>query len=325
MKERTRPSAALPTPTKANTNAQPRQVEHAGLVWLDIIGPTAAHITQLRERYNFDALALEDVLSQTQRPKLNTFVQDGYLFAIFQFPALDRDEHIAGPSEVKCFVGRDYIVTLHDGTSRALRRMFTAAASDEHARAQLLGRGSGYLFYRLIDSMVKHSFPLIDTLDNELARTEELMFGPNQRQAVRALTDVRRDVVSFRHMITPNLAVVRALEASNVPFLRLPSGYFGDLADGFETLIDIVNEQYETVNGLQNASQTLAIQQLQENLRLLLIVLLVTLPLLVIAAIFGMNAALPLLAHRLAFPIIVVVMLLITGAVVGFARYRRLI
>jgi Mg2+ and Co2+ transporter CorA len=54
-------------------------------------------------------------------------------------------------------------------------------------------------------------------------------------------------------------------------------------------------------------------------------VLLVTLPLLVIAAIFGMNAALPLLAHRLAFPIIVVVMLLITGAVVGFARYRRLI
>jgi magnesium transporter len=321
MKERTRTPASPPAVPRAGS--QPRQVEHAGLIWLDIIGPTAAHVSQLRERYAFDALVLEDVLSQTQRPKLDSYIADGYLFAVLQFPVLDRSQRISGAAEVDLFVGRDYIITLHDGSLRSLRRMFTAAGSDEHARAQLMGRGPGYLLYRIADALIKQTFPMVDALDDELARTEEQVFGQGQRQAVRALAELRRDIVAFRHIVGPNLAVARALESGDTPFLRVPASYFGDLADGLEALMAIAEEQRETAAGLQAALDSTAIQQMHAGIRLLTIVALVLLPMILIAAIFGMNLALPFTLSPLAFPIVVLAMLAIAVGVVAYVRYQR--
>src|SRR5262252_7256662 len=107
MKERTRGPAPQPVPARATP--QQRHVEHAGLTWLDVVEPTVAHVQYLRERYGFDALALEDVLSQIQRPKLDSFPQDEYLFIVLQFPILDKDQRVAGAGELDLFVGRDYV------------------------------------------------------------------------------------------------------------------------------------------------------------------------------------------------------------------------
>ncbi len=146
-------------------------------------------MSQLRERYAFDTLTLEEMLSQNQRPKLDSYTQDGYLFVVLLFPVLDRSQRISGAAELDLFIGRDYIVTLHDWGLRPLRRMFTAAGSDEHARAQLMGRGPGYLLYRIVDALIKQTFPMVEAIDDELARTEEQVFGQGQRQAVRSLTE----------------------------------------------------------------------------------------------------------------------------------------
>ena len=117
--------------------------------------------------------------------------------------------------------------------------------------------------------------------------------------------------------------MARALEASNTPFLRLPASYFGDLADGLEALIGIAEEQRETVAGLQAALDSTAIQRTHAGMRLLTIVALVLLPMILIAAIFGMNLALPFERNPLAFPIVVLAMLAITIGLVAYARYRR--
>jgi len=321
MKERTRPLAAPPAPPRAAL--PPRQVEHAGLVWLDIIGPTSAHVAQLRERYAFDPLALEDVLSQIQRPKLDSYAQDGYIFAVLQFPVLDRSQHVAGAAEVDLFIGSDYVITLHDGGLRPLRRLFTAAGSDEHARAQLMGRGPGYLLYRIADSLIKHAFPMIDPIDDDLARTEELVFGQDQRRAVRELAEIKRDIVAFRHILGPNLAVARALEAGDYPFLRLPAGHFRDLAESLGALLDIVGEQRETAAGLHAALDSMVIQRTHEGTRLLTTIALALLPMILIAAIFGMNLALPFERNPLVFPIVLLVMLGVAAGLVAYARYRR--
>src|SRR5262245_31114434 len=198
MKERTRALAAQPAPTRANP--QQRHVEHAGLTWLDVIDPTVAHVTYLRERYAFDPLALEDVLSQIQRPKLDSFAQNEYLFIVLQFPILDKSQRVAGTGEVDLFVGRDYVITLHDGGLKPLRRMFTAASSDEQARAQLLGRGPGYLLYRLADALVKQSFPLLDHVDGAISRADERAYADDARQAIRDLADARQDTIALRHI-----------------------------------------------------------------------------------------------------------------------------
>jgi magnesium transporter len=322
MKERTRAQATQPTIARANP--QQRHVEHAGLTWLDIVEPTVAHVQYLRERYAFDALALEDVLSHIQRPKLDSFVQGEYLFAVFQFPLADKSQRVASAGEVDIFVGRDYVITLHDGSLKPLRRMFTAASSDEQARAQLLGRGPGYLLYRLVDALTKQSFSLLDHLDATIARAEEHTFADDTHQAIRELADARQDAIALRHIIAPNLAVARALEADDHPFLRLnQASYFGDLADGLTTIVDILAEQHETIAGVRATLDSLAIQRTRESLRLLLAVALALLPMILVAAIFGMGLPLPIANTLFIFPIALVLMIGAAAGVIAFARYKQ--
>jgi magnesium transporter len=322
MKERTRAPAAQPAPARANP--QQRHVEHAGLTWLDIVEPTVAHVQYLRERYAFDPLALEDVLSQIQRPKLDSFAQGEYLFVVFQFPILDKSQRVGGAGEVDIFVGHDYVITLHDGGLKPLRRMFTAASTDEHARTQLMGRGPGYLLYRLVDALVKQSFPLLDHVDATIVRAEERAYADDVHQAIRDLAAARQDTTALRHVIAPNLAVAQALEAGDHPFLRLnQSSYFGDLADSLATIVDIAEEQHETIAGVRATLDSLGIQRTRESLRLLRTVVLALLPMVLVAAIFGMNLPLPIAGIPLIFPIALVLMIGVAAGVIGFARYKR--
>jgi len=322
MKERTRALAA--PPASARANSQQRSIEHAGLLWIDVVEPTVATVSQLRERYAFDALALEDVLSQIQRPKLDSYAQEEYLFLIVQFPVLDRNQRVAGAGEVDLFVGRGYVITLHDGSLRPLRRMFTAAGSDEHARTQLMSRGPGYLLYRIVDTLIKHSFVILDQLDTTIARVEERSFGDQAQAAVRDLAAARQDARALRHILLPNLPVVRALEAADHPFLQInqPS-YFGDLADGMGTLADIVAEQQETIEGLRATLDSLALQRTRAEVRLLLVIVVALLPAILVAAMFGMNFPLAFGQSQLAFPIAVLIMLLAAVGLVAFARYKQ--
>jgi magnesium transporter len=322
MKERTRAPTAQHAPARANS--QQRHVEHAGLTWLDVVEPTVAHVQYLRERYAFDALALEDVLSHIQRPKLDSFAQGEYLFVVLQFPLADKSQHIVGPGEVDIFVGRDYLITLHDGGLKPLRRMFTAASSDEQARAQLLGRGPGYLLYRIADALVKQSFPLLDHVDGAIVRAEERAYANDARQAIQDLADARQDTTAMRHIIAPNLAVAQALKAGDYPFLRLnQASYFGDLADALSALVASVEEQHETIAGVRATFDSLTIQRTHQSLRLLLAALLALLPMLLVAAIFGIAPPAPLASIPFIFPIALLLMLAAAAGVIAFARYKQ--
>jgi magnesium transporter len=322
MKERTRAPAPLPAPSKANPPQ--RHLEHAGLTWLDVIEPTVTQLADLRERYAFDSLALEDVVSRIQRPKLDSFPQEEYLFTILHFPVLDKEQRVAFAGEVDLFIGRDYVITLHDGSLKPLRRLFTAAGSDEHARAQLMGRGSGYLLYRIVDALIKQCFPLTERIDDDLARIEARAFERDARRAVRELAAVRRDNVALRHILGPNLAVLRALETGDHPFLRLnQASYFGDLADGLATLSAILGEQQEIIAGLYATLDSLAVQRANEGIRLLIGIAAVLLPMIVIAGIFSMNLPWPFAQSTIAIPIILLVMLGATAGLVAYLRYKE--
>ncbi|MBC8160016.1 MAG: hypothetical protein H7Z42_02265, partial [Roseiflexaceae bacterium] len=144
MEQRTRP---IPTSTSlARPATRRRELEYDGLSWIDIPQPVSADITYLRERLRLDPLALDDVLSTIQRPKLDVHTEQEYLFLVVHVPTLDRDQHVIS-SEIDVFVGADFVVTCHDNSMKPLRRLFAAAGGDEQARRQLMARCPGFLLY----------------------------------------------------------------------------------------------------------------------------------------------------------------------------------
>lgn len=322
MNTHTRPPAT--TQGLVRANAQQRQVEHNGLLWLDVLQPTITQVSSLRERFRFDPLTLEDVLSKIQRPKLDVYPDEEYLFLVLHIPIFDQANRVAVSSEVDIFIGRDYVITLHDGVLKPLRRMFAAAGSDEQARNQLLSRGPGYLLYRIIDALVKQCFPMLYRVDDHLAQIETRIFSGNARAMVQELSFVRRDIIALRRILKPNMPVVRELEGHERAFLRLDeAAYFGDIADGLGKLWDMLEEQKEIIEGLNATLDSLTAHRINEIMKVLTIISVVLLPMTLIPSVYGMGLQLPFDQHPYIFVIIVLVMLSASGGMVAYFRYKN--
>ena len=69
---------------------QPAELSAAGLTWIHLDAPTLEAAQELAERFGWHPLDVEDVLSKRQRPKVDDYADEGYLFTVLHFPAYDR-------------------------------------------------------------------------------------------------------------------------------------------------------------------------------------------------------------------------------------------
>src|SRR5215472_1033490 len=86
---RTRPrdlGVAVPAPP-----ARPAELSSAsGLTWIHLDTPSLERAQELAERFGWHPLDVEDVMSKRQRPKVDDYADEGYLFGVLHFPVYDR-------------------------------------------------------------------------------------------------------------------------------------------------------------------------------------------------------------------------------------------
>src|SRR6266480_1646818 len=121
--KRTRPRS---TDGEALARPEPRVAERSahGLTWIHLDAPTAEEATALQERFGWHPLDLEDVLSKRQRPKIDEYTDEGYLFTVLHFPVYDKNVQRLNAAELDAFIGHFffnkpptteiYTLSLHD-------------------------------------------------------------------------------------------------------------------------------------------------------------------------------------------------------------------
>src|SRR5436853_7014504 len=113
---------------------EPRLAELSadGLTWIHLDPPIAPEtVNDLRGRFGWHPLDVEDVLSKRQRPKVDDYVDDGYLFAVLHFPVFDSAIQRLNAAELDVFVGPDYLVTLPTVELLPLTRLFQRCEEDD--------------------------------------------------------------------------------------------------------------------------------------------------------------------------------------------------
>jgi magnesium transporter len=298
------------------------QIEHAGLTWYDFTYPSREQVEFLREQFGFHPLHLEDVLSRIQRPKLDDNTDQEYLFLVLHFPVFNETTRLSLASEIDVFIGRNFIITAHDGHIRPLIRLVHFAHTAEKGRTQLMSRGSGYLLYRIIEALVNACFPMVSKLDEKVDDLEERIFAEDVRRTVEELSFLRRDVMSLRRIIRPNIPVLRALAAREWAFLPLDETYFDDLTDGLGRIWDMLEEHKEIIEGLDATLASLTSHRINREMKLFTLITVIFLPMTLVASILGMNVALPFAENPLALPITIVLMVMLAAGMLGFFRYR---
>src|SRR5689334_8835256 len=144
-----------------------------GLTWIHLDAPTQEEAELLQQRFGWHPLDLEDVLSKRQRPKIDEYSEEGYLFAVLHFPVYDKNIQRLNAGELDAFIGHDYLVTLPAVELLPVTRLFHRCHEDMALRTQLFGKGSGYLLYHVLDDLFDYCFPILDKIGFKLESIED--------------------------------------------------------------------------------------------------------------------------------------------------------
>ena len=154
----------------------PAELSAAGLTWIHLDAPDSFHAGVLANRFGWHPLDIEDVLSRRQRPKIDEYAEDGYLFGVLHFPVYDRAVQRLNAAELDFFIGSDYLATLPNVELLPVTRLFSRCEEDEVFREELFSKGSGRLLYEVLDDLFDYCFPILDKIDHKLDSLEDDVF-----------------------------------------------------------------------------------------------------------------------------------------------------
>ena len=119
--------------------------------------------------FGFHELAVEDALGR-DRTTRRSRAYDGYLYVILHGIDFEAAEHEFATHDADFFVGPNYLVTVHDGTSRSIPE---AAGALRRATPRMLAEGPVALMHRIVDTMVDHYRPEVDKLEERIDELED--------------------------------------------------------------------------------------------------------------------------------------------------------
>jgi len=289
----TRPGGALPGASGSAAEAsEPDIIEAAGVRWVNLERPREADREWLEREFGFHPLAIEDVASRNQRPKLDAY--DDYLFIVLHFPVFDKSQDRLLTAEVDLFVGPDYLITLPDQNLPPLGAMFERHRERDEVRESVFSKGTGYLLYKIVDTCVDASFPMLRKMGAKLDQLEDDIFEGRSAEIVRDLSNAKQEIINFRRVMRPMRAVLRDLERTKQRYLAEELDiYFDDITDAAERIWDVLENYKEVAEALEDSNESVLSHRLNASLRVLTAFSVAMLPLTLLASIFGMNVPLP--------------------------------
>ena len=303
---------------------QVAELAAAGLTWVNAVAPDLETSQALAERFGWHPLDVEDIVSKRQRPKVDDYEDDQYLFAVLHFPVFDKTVQRLNGAELDVFIGQDYLVTIPNRELLPVTRLFARCDSDDAFRGQLFAKGSGRLLYEVLDDLFDYCFPILDKIGHKLDRIEDEMFAGAAEDVVRDISNVKQEIISYRKVIKPERSTLRVLERRINRFLPEELElYFDDINDAVERIWDQLDNYKEVVEALEQTNESVISHRQNDVLRLLTLISVTMLPLTLLTGIFGMNVVYPGEATRVAFWVILAGLLATLVGMVGFFRWKR--
>jgi len=314
---------AKPEVSKKEKQPNVESLAWGDLTWVNIERPTEQETEYLAQNYHFHPLDLDDCLSRIQRPKIDEYKD--YLFLVFHFPVFNKQARATTPSQLSVFIGEKYLITLHKGELKPLVKLFKECQIDEESRQENLSYGSSYLLYRIIDRLVDYCLPILNKIVDNIEEVEDNIFSDSARGAVKEISTLRRDIISFRRIIWPIRAVIGSLEPKIRRFTKMDLAvYFGDTVDHVDKIWDALDEYKEIIEGLNDTYDSLASNRTNDVMRMLTVIATILLPITVVASLYGMNIPLPFQQSNYSLLFVFLIMAVVIGGMLYFFHRKRL-
>lgn len=299
-----------------------RLVGQSRVVWADVKGVDhAPTIERVGKAFQLHRLAIEDIVNVPQRSKVEDY--SDYLFIVARMamrsPGLSTEQ-------IGIVLGDGFVLTFQEREGDPLGPV-------RHRIAAKIGRirnaGPDYLAYAVLDAIIDHYFPIIETVGDQLEELEEEILTGGSRDTMARLYGVKRDLSTLRRAIWPARDALNSLVRDPYPLIEDETRvHLRDCYDHVVQSIDLIESYRELTSSLTDLYLSTLGHRSNEIMKVLTIFAAIFIPLTFIAGVYGMNfdpAASPLnmpeLAWSMGYPFALGLMLLVgCGMLVYFWR-----
>jgi magnesium transporter len=276
------------------TTTQVERIEPAWLdptsrvtLWVDLANPTEEEFRILSDVFRLHPLAVEDAQSALQYPKIELYGQCLYL--VLHGIDLKKGHTHFATRDIDFFLGRNYLVTVHDGDSRSISRM--REVCDRHERALL--EGPAGLLHRIVDTMVDNYRPAIEEFEERIGRLEEQAFS-GEHHMVRQVLKLKRELATLRRVMVPQRDAIGRLARREFPQISDEMAYrFRDVYDHVARYSEEAFLFQDRVTSILEVHLSTVSNRLNSVVKVLTVISTIFLPLTVLTGMWGMNVPLP--------------------------------
>lgn len=292
------------------------QIEDHRLLWVDLDERSSDDLEALAAALELEPRLTDQLRTDGRRARLLRF-PDRILITL---GALEQDGDDVGRRELDVLVGRNLVVTVHDGPLEAIND-FQEQLEGESGLGELQ---AGAFMTGLVDAVLSTYFREIDRIEREIEALDQtalrLDAGDEFLSAVVAL---RRRIAIVRRALTPNREALS-------PIVRPDFEVHEDLVrawpgtiERLERAIDGVDKARELLVGSFDIYLGRSSQRSNEVMKILTLVSAIALPAIVTAGIMGMNFKLPFFDDSANFWVVTGAMGIFAIGIVAFSRWRR--
>ena len=268
-------------------------IKNGNLVWIDIRNPNYEDLKSLDMKYHFHELNLKDCLYEAQLSKFDRY--DDHIFLLLHFPIIEKEISMPRSSQLSVFLGSDYLVTVHKGDLRPLVTIFDLCKKDVNQRQILMGKSTGYLLYKIIDSLVYDLLYVLLKMESYLEHMKYGIFDEKVSSSLaRKISLMRVEIISLRSIFIPLNIVLLELTKDIQRFsTEVLAPYFTDVQDHINKVLKTLEDARDTAEVYNDTHFVLATEKSNKILAILTIFFTLSIPATILAAFYGMNVNLP--------------------------------
>ncbi len=299
------------------------EIQNNGLLWVNVTQPEEKVLRAVQKRFNLADQEIKESLPAFQRPK---FVKrEGYYFLVLHFPVFDRKTRRLGFTEVDFFLNGQSLITIHNNSLPVIENFFNECQKDTATASKYFQGTAAKIFFELLTRLLDSVFPILLHVNDDINSVDKILFTkmPDRKMAEEILR-LKTNVVTFRRAMQGHKTVLDHLITSGGRDLDLSSyqSYINTVREHVNEIWHTLESQKESVDALHETNESVVGLRMNEIMRTLTIISVITFPLTLVATLFSIQAAgTPIVATPFGFWKITG--LIVIGAMLMFLVFKK--
>ncbi len=288
--------------------------------WINVDGLRKADVEEIATHFNIHALILEDILSVSQRPKMDEM--DPVLFCLLNMLYFNDRTGAVETEQISIVLGRGFVISFQeDGTRDVFGSIRDKLRTNN---SKLRQSGADYLCYALLDMIVDNYYLVMEKLGDRIEMLEEKIIRSSNTRSLAEINSLRKELIVLKRNVSPVRDLINGFIRSDSNLLEeRTTKYFKDIYDHIVQANDLAENYRDMMMNLQDLYLSNVNLKMNEVMKVMAVVTCLLAPATVIGGIFGMNFdKLPYIHHPYGFFIAVGLMLIVPIYMVLVFRRR---